>query len=491
MGQHFGTHFGNTQWVNKEICGLICGCMTYLLIAFGMYATSFHVIIPFLGYSVVGVFHLVTFNLMSLLGMHAHYKAMTTDPGAVPKHAIPLEDDQQENNYALDLAEMSNLPNNSGGPDQRYKKFCKKCKAFKPLRAHHCSICGRCIIKMDHHCPWVNNCIGLGNHKLFLLFLFWIFMTCIYSIVLVIGRYTMCSLRHNCGIMELDLFVVFLMVESVLFGLFTMCMMGDQLSNISTNTTQIDRLKNTIFAQDQSDVDEVFGSDPEALCHYSWLIAEPVKLPNDANIRNRILGYRLQDDRDGPFPNTLVRGKHLVNRDRQFYSEVLRRQAMGDTGDEFDPLIPYEGEEDIGIGSSPLDPDMLTHETPASLGSAAASMQTCTVESGIGGIGGRSSPVQGSSDRLSGANQTGLLVESADAYRYNNDKGHVANSHHSESRSQMSPPKLNGGSGALRENSSNAQWKQWKEGMSDDSSGGKNSNTSNNTYIRKRGLGVL
>ncbi|ROT64888.1 putative palmitoyltransferase ZDHHC16 [Penaeus vannamei] len=29
---------------------------------------------------------------------------------------------------------------------------CKKCIAPKPPRTHHCSVCNRCILKMDHHC---------------------------------------------------------------------------------------------------------------------------------------------------------------------------------------------------------------------------------------------------------------------------------------------------------------------------------------------------
>ena len=51
-------------------------------------------------------------------------------------------------------------------------KICQYCNEIKPLRTHHCSICGICVLKMDHHCPWINNCIGQNNQRYFLLFLF-------------------------------------------------------------------------------------------------------------------------------------------------------------------------------------------------------------------------------------------------------------------------------------------------------------------------------
>jgi len=53
-------------------------------------------------------------------------------------------------------------------------KTCGKCAFPKPPRAHHCTVCNRCVLKMDHHCPWINNCVGFYNHRYFLLMLFYL-----------------------------------------------------------------------------------------------------------------------------------------------------------------------------------------------------------------------------------------------------------------------------------------------------------------------------
>lgn len=56
--------------------------------------------------------------------------------------------------------------------------WCPECDAERPERAHHCKESGVCVMRMDHYCPWIGNCVGFRNYKYFLLMNFWTFWVC-------------------------------------------------------------------------------------------------------------------------------------------------------------------------------------------------------------------------------------------------------------------------------------------------------------------------
>ena len=43
---------------------------------------------------------------------------------------------------------------------------------FPDSEYSHCFICDKCVWRRDHHCPWMNVCIGERNRGLFVLYLF-------------------------------------------------------------------------------------------------------------------------------------------------------------------------------------------------------------------------------------------------------------------------------------------------------------------------------
>ncbi|EIE24647.1 zf-DHHC-domain-containing protein [Coccomyxa subellipsoidea C-169] len=62
--------------------------------------------------------------------------------------------------------------------------FCTHCRQVKPPQAHHCSRCTTCVMDMDHHCLFLNNCVGRGNIRHFILLLVFLFWSCTYTFLL-------------------------------------------------------------------------------------------------------------------------------------------------------------------------------------------------------------------------------------------------------------------------------------------------------------------
>lgn len=63
-------------------------------------------------------------------------------------------------------------------------RVCHVCNVPKAPRSHHCSLSGRCVLRMDHFCVWVNGPVGYHNYRYFFGFLFWLLLGTIYTATL-------------------------------------------------------------------------------------------------------------------------------------------------------------------------------------------------------------------------------------------------------------------------------------------------------------------
>ncbi|VAI63162.1 unnamed protein product [Triticum turgidum subsp. durum] len=94
-------------------------------------------------------------------------------------------------------------------------RYCDKCCIHKPARTHHCKVCKRCILKMDHHCVWINNCVGYTNYKAFIICVLNATIGSLYSSVIFV-----CDLlrtEHDFGIHYVK--IIHILAGVVLFSL--------------------------------------------------------------------------------------------------------------------------------------------------------------------------------------------------------------------------------------------------------------------------------
>lgn len=96
-------------------------------------------------------------GVLLILTLVCYFDVMTTNPGYV------------DTSKTVTREEYDKLQPKKVIKDVEYKlSYCETCHIIRDIRVFHCSRCGRCIQRHDHHCPFVNNCIGKNNHFKFL-----------------------------------------------------------------------------------------------------------------------------------------------------------------------------------------------------------------------------------------------------------------------------------------------------------------------------------
>ncbi|XP_022652484.1 palmitoyltransferase ZDHHC3-like [Varroa jacobsoni] len=204
-----------------DVCGVSCLVVIYGCVAYAEYALIYWMILPVLADSLWGAVHFVLFNTFLILALWAHGRASFGDPGVVP---LPKTD--------IDFSTV--LQNRYCNGDWT---ICIRCETFRPPHAYHCRICDRCIRGVDHHCPWINNCVGELNRKYFLQFLVYTVITCLYgTIVIGISWYFESPKADSSSLSEYRqsrlMHTVIFLVECLLFGLFVVAIFCGQLGGV-------------------------------------------------------------------------------------------------------------------------------------------------------------------------------------------------------------------------------------------------------------------
>ncbi|XP_049673206.1 palmitoyltransferase ZDHHC3 isoform X3 [Accipiter gentilis] len=245
-----------TMWFIRDGCGIACAVVTWMLVFYADFVVLLVMLVPSRDY-VYSVINGTLFNTLAFLALASHFRAMLTDPGAVPK-----------GNATKEFIESLQLK-----PGQVVYK-CPKCCSIKPDRAHHCSVCKRCIRKMDHHCPWVNNCVGENNQKYFVLFTMYIALISLHALIMVGFHFLYCFEEDwtKCSSFSPPTTVILLILlcfEALLFLIFTSVMFGTQVHSICTDETPVHVLA-VILMKHEEAPGRLSYTEPWALPELAW-----------------------------------------------------------------------------------------------------------------------------------------------------------------------------------------------------------------------------
>jgi len=105
---------------------------------------------------------------------------------------------------------------------------------------------------MDHHCPWINSCVGIQNTKYFFLFTLYTGLGALLAIAIIVTCFILLMQDltdthiKKPGYPIAFFLCICVLIESILFSFFTLELVGEQIESFQDNQTYVDDLKDLI-----------------------------------------------------------------------------------------------------------------------------------------------------------------------------------------------------------------------------------------------------